>query len=188
MSSMPKREVENFISHWSAARPSERANSQPFLLVLCDLLGVPHPDPRPTNGYFFEFPVVEQHPDGTTSNGRIDLYKRTCFVLESKQFQEAKAAASQLELAAEEARVVSRKKSSQPVRGTGAWDDAMMKARGQAERYVRAIAMTVGAAGELPGELLEVTGEEPQPDGSEIVSFKSHIGKISADLTTGADI
>jgi hypothetical protein len=50
------------------------------------------------------------------------------------------------------------------------------------------IAMTVGAAGELPGELLEVTGEEPQPDGSEIVSFKSHIGKISADLTTGADI
>ena len=136
---MPKREVENFISHWSAASPSERANSQPFLLGLCDLLGVPHPDPQPTNGYFFEFPVVEQHPDGTTSNGRIDLYKRTCFVLESKQFQEAKAAASQLELAAEEARVVSRKKSSQPVRGTGAWDDAMMKARGQAERYVRAI-------------------------------------------------
>jgi len=36
--------------------------------------------------------------------------------------------------------------------------------------------------------LLEVTGEEPQPDGSEIVSFKSHTGKISADLTTGADV
>ena len=136
---MPKREVQDFIVHWAAASASERANSQPFLLGLCDLLGVPHPDPQPSNGYFFEFPIVEQHPDGTTSNGRIDLYKRSCFVLESKQFQEAKAAASQLELAAEEAGIVSRKKSSQPVRGTGAWDDAMMKARGQAERYVRAI-------------------------------------------------
>ena len=136
---MPKREVQDFISHWSAASASERANSQPFLLDLCDLLDVPRPDPHPANGYFFEFPVVEQHPDGTTSNGRIDLYKRTCFVLESKQFQEAKAKASQLELAAEEAGVLMRKKSSQPVRGTGAWDDAMLKARGQAERYVRAI-------------------------------------------------
>ena len=136
---MPKREVQDFISHWSAASASERANSQPFLLELCDLLEVPRPDPQPGKGYFFEFPIVEQHPDGTTSNGRIDLYKRTCFVLESKQFQEAKAAASQLELAAEEAGIFSRKKSSQPVRGTGAWDDAMMKARGQAERYVRAI-------------------------------------------------
>jgi len=82
---MPKREVQDFISHWSAASASERANSQPFLLGLCDLLGVPQPD----RGYFFEFPIVEQHPDGTTSNGRIDLYKRTCFVLESKQFQES---------------------------------------------------------------------------------------------------
>jgi hypothetical protein len=136
---MPKREVQDFISHWSAASASERANSQPFLLELCDLLDVPRPDPQPDNGYFFEFPVVEQHPDGTTSNGRIDLYRRAHFVLESKQFQEAKAKASQLELAAEEAGVIARKKSSQPVRGTGAWDDAMMKARGQAERYVRAI-------------------------------------------------
>jgi hypothetical protein len=50
------------------------------------------------------------------------------------------------------------------------------------------IAMTVGAAGEHPGELLEVTGEEPQPDGSEKVSFKSQHGKISADLTTGANV
>jgi hypothetical protein len=50
------------------------------------------------------------------------------------------------------------------------------------------IAMTVGAAGEHPGELLEVTGEEPQPDGSEKVSFKCQLGKISADLTTGTDV
>ena len=136
---MPKREVQDFISHWSAASPSERANSQPFLIELCDLLDVPRPDPHPANGYFFEFPVEEHHPDGTTSIGRIDLYRRACFVLESKQFQEAKAKASQLELAAEETGLFSRKKSSQPVRGTDAWDEAMIKARGQAERYIRAI-------------------------------------------------
>ena len=136
---MPKREVQDFISHWSAASPSERANSQPFLIELCDLLDVPRPDPHPAKGYFFEFPVEEHHPDGTTSIGRIDLYRRACFVLESKQFQEAKAKASQLELAAEETGLFSRKKSSQPVRGTEAWDEAMIKARGQAERYIRAI-------------------------------------------------
>src|ERR1039458_9028738 len=124
---MPKREVQDFISHWSAASPSERANSQPFLIELCDLLDVPRPDPHPANGYFFEFPVEEHHPDGTTSIGRIDLYRRACFVLESKQFQEAKAKASQLELAAEETGLFSRKKSSQPVRGTEAWDEALIE-------------------------------------------------------------
>ncbi|MCC6822034.1 MAG: class I SAM-dependent DNA methyltransferase, partial [Verrucomicrobia subdivision 3 bacterium] len=136
---MPKRDISGFIAHWSAASPSERANSQAFLLELCELLEVPAPDNHPHAGYFFEFPVIEHHADGTTSSGRIDLYKRACFVLESKQFQAAQAEASQLQLAAEEAGVISRKKSSQPVRGSGAWDDAMIKARGQAERYVRAL-------------------------------------------------
>ncbi len=136
---MPKRDIEDFIKHWAAASPSERANSQLFLAELCDLLEVPRPDNQPHAGYFFEYPVTEHHADGTTTQGRIDLYKRACFVLESKQFQEARAEATELELAAEEAGVVARKKSSQPVRGTGAWDDAMIKARGQAERYVRAL-------------------------------------------------
>ena len=34
-----------FISRWSKASPSERANSQLFLSELCDLIGVPHPTP-----------------------------------------------------------------------------------------------------------------------------------------------
>ena len=127
---MPRRDIPGFIAHWSAASASERANSQAFLLELCDLLEVPRPDNQPAAGYFFEYPVTEHHADGTTSQGRIDLCKRACFVLESKQFQEAQAAASQLQLAAEEAGVVAKRKSSQPVRGTGAWDDAMIKARG----------------------------------------------------------
>jgi hypothetical protein len=103
------------------------------------MLGVAKPEPTRETGYAFEYDVTEHHPDGSTTKGRIDLYKRECFVLESKQFQAAKAAASQLELAAQEAGVIEKKKSSQPVRGTGAWDDAMVKARGQAERYVRAL-------------------------------------------------
>jgi hypothetical protein len=136
---MASQSVNAFIARWTAATPSERANSQPFLSELCDALEVPRPDPSPGSGYAFEFEVTEHHPDGTNSKGRIDLYRRGCFVLESKQFQAAQAAASQLELAAQEAGVATRRKSSQPVRGTGAWDDAMIKARSQAERYVRAL-------------------------------------------------
>ena len=90
-------------------------------------------------GCVFEYDVTEHHPDGSTTKGRIDLYKRECFVLESRQFRTAKPAASQLELAAQEAGVIEKKMSSQPVRGTGAWDDAMVKARGQVERSVLAL-------------------------------------------------
>jgi len=135
----PSSAVESFLARWAAAPPSERANSQLFLSELCDLLGTPRPDPAPDSGYAFEHPVLEHHPDGSTSQGRIDLYKRGCFVLESKQFQETQAGATPLELAAQAAGAVARKKSSQPVRGTGAWDDAMIKARGQAQRYLRAL-------------------------------------------------
>jgi hypothetical protein len=136
---MPSREIEDFIARWSSASPSERANAQLFLVELCDLLGVPRPDPKPGSGYSFEFPVTEHHPDGSTSEGRIDLYKRGDFLLEAKQFQDQPPAPSELHLALESAGAVSRKRKSAPVRGTGAWDDAMLKARGQAERYVRAL-------------------------------------------------
>ncbi len=157
--------AKSFIGRWAAATASERANSQPFLGELCDVLGVARPEPTREGGYAFEFEVTERHADGSTSLGRIDLYRRGCFVLESKQFQAAKAAASQLELAAQEAGVVARKKSSQPVRGTGAWDDAMVKARGQAERYVRA----------LPGN-------EPNPPFLLVVDV-GHSLEVFADFT-----
>jgi len=88
------------------------------------MLGVATPEPTRITGYAFEYDVLEHHPDGSTTKGRIDLYKRECFLLESKQFQAAKAAASQLELAAQEAGVIEKKKSSHPVRGTGAWNES----------------------------------------------------------------
>ena len=79
-------------------------------------------------GYAIEYDVTEHNPDGSTTKGRSNFYKRECFGLESRQSQAAKAAASQLELAAQETGVIEKKKTSQPVRGTGAWDDAMVKA------------------------------------------------------------
>jgi hypothetical protein len=102
-----------------------------FLVELCDLLEVPRPDPKADSGYAFEFPVVEHLPDGSTRDGRIDLYKRAAFLLEAKQFQDQPAQPTDLQLALESAGAVARKRKSAPVRGTGAWDDAMLKARGQ---------------------------------------------------------
>ena len=113
---MSSEGAKALIARWAAATASERANSQPFLCELCDMLGVARPEPIRETGYAFEYDVTEHHPDGSATKGRIDLYKRECFVLESKQFQAIKAAASQLELAAQEAGVLEKKKSSQPVR------------------------------------------------------------------------
>ena len=80
------------------------------------------PEPTRGTGYAFEYDATEHHPDGSTTKGRIDLYKRGCFVLESKQFRAAKAAATQLELAGQEAGVIEKKKSPQSGRGPEAWD------------------------------------------------------------------
>jgi hypothetical protein len=131
--------VHRFIARWTAASSCERANSQLFLSELCDVLGVPRPEATPGNGYCFEFEVTQHHPDGSATTGRIDLHKRGCFVLESKQFEAARAVPTELELAAQQAGVAERRKTSKPTRGTSAWDDAMIRARGQAERYVRAL-------------------------------------------------
>ena len=79
----------SFIARWQASGAAERANYQLFLSELCDLLGVPRPDPTRSddrdNAYVFERSVTFQHGNGLTSTGRIDLYKRGCFVLEAKQ-------------------------------------------------------------------------------------------------------
>jgi hypothetical protein len=137
---MPKRDIEDFISHWSKAELSENQISQPFLVDLCDLLDMPQPDNRRNGSYSFEFHVSEPQHDGTTKEGRIDLYKRACFILESKKFQEKPAEQSQLELAAKKFGAISkRKKNAAPVRDTERWDDAMLKALVQAERYTRAL-------------------------------------------------
>jgi hypothetical protein len=78
--------VDGFIQRWEASGAAERANYALFLTELCDLLHVPRPEPtRPEdaeNAYVFERSVTFHNGDGSTSVGRIDLYKRGCFVLD----------------------------------------------------------------------------------------------------------
>ena len=84
-------QVARFIEHWAASGGVERANFPSFAHNLCDLLAAPHPEPTKTdvaeNAYVFERDVTFQNLDGSTSIGRIDLYKRSCFVLEARQGQ-----------------------------------------------------------------------------------------------------
>jgi hypothetical protein len=153
---------ESFIEYWSKAEASEMANSQSFVNELTRMLGVPQPSNTHAEGYSFNFPIKVP---GTVTTNWIDLYRRGHFVWESKQFADVKHEQSELELVAIKAGVVEAKKKSGPVRGTGAWDDAMLRARGQAERYVR----------QLPAE-------EPNPPFI-IVCDVGHSFEIYADFT-----
>jgi hypothetical protein len=138
--------ADTFIERWSRAEASERANAQLFLSELCDLLEVPRPSNTHSDGYTFEFPVKIPLRDGSLGDGRIDLYRRDAFVLEAKQYADAQ---NKEGTKSDSARIMEQagvylpaKKSgpkSGPIRGSGAWDDAMMKARGQAERYARSL-------------------------------------------------
>ncbi|MBE2203679.1 MAG: class I SAM-dependent DNA methyltransferase [Chthoniobacterales bacterium] len=139
-------DTSEFIERWASSGAAERANYQLFLSELCDLLGVARPDPTKPhdadNAYVFERSVTFHHPDGTTSTGRIDLYKRGCFVLEAKQGVEKREAAEALSNATKAKTKAAKKGHAQ--RGSAAWDEAMLKARGQAEQYARALPATEG--------------------------------------------
>jgi len=128
--------VEAFVTRWERSGAAERANYQLFLSELCDLIDVPRPEPtRPDdadNAYVFERNVVFQNPNGTTSTGRIDLYKRGCFVLEAKQGSDRTEPNGLLAMPR-------RSRRGTAVRGTAGWDEAMVAARGQADQYVRAL-------------------------------------------------
>ena len=85
----PEQKAQSFISRWEKSGAAERANCQIFLSELCSLIGVPPPEPATPdtrlNAYVFERTVNFDYGDGAASTGRIDLYKRGCFVLEAKQ-------------------------------------------------------------------------------------------------------
>jgi hypothetical protein len=71
----------------------------------------------------------------------IDLYRRHCFVLEAKQ-----GSNPQLESTTTQAslRTPRRMKRGTAVRGTHGWDEAMLAARAQAERYAKALPASEG--------------------------------------------
>ncbi len=139
-------DTASFIARWQNSGAAERANYQLFLSELCDLLGVARPDPtKPDdadNAYVFERSVTFHHPDGSTSTGRVDLYKRGCYVLEAKQGVEKREAAEALADATKAKAKAAKKGHAQ--RGSAAWDEAMLKARGQAEQYARALPASEG--------------------------------------------
>jgi hypothetical protein len=109
--------LDTFIARWQRAGGSERANYQLFLTELCELLGLPRPDPAGDdtrdNAYVFERRVVMRQPDGSANNGFIDLYRRGAFVLEAKQTGRAL--------------------------DSSGWDKAMLRAHNQADHYARAL-------------------------------------------------
>ena len=125
--------LDTFIERWRPAQAAEIANAQPFLIELAALLGVPGPEPATKDpardGYVFERPVDFQDA-ADAGTGRIDLYKRGCFVLETKQGVDAENAAR--------ARGKGKSRSAgHGRRGTPAWDRTLAAAKRQAERYAR---------------------------------------------------
>ncbi|MDA1307075.1 MAG: class I SAM-dependent DNA methyltransferase, partial [Acidobacteria bacterium] len=109
-------DLDAFIDRWKVAGGTELANYQLFLTDLAVLLDLPCPEPATgdarTDAYVFERPVRFVHGDGTESAGRIDLYRRGSFVLEAKKLRQT---------------------------ATKGFDDALMRARGQAESYARSL-------------------------------------------------
>jgi hypothetical protein len=139
--------LEAFITRWQGREGGqERANYALFLSELCIAISVDPPEPASAsteqNDYVFERLVRTAEPDGGTSWGRIDLYKRGCFVLEAKQSRQkggTKEIVGQAELfaGAEPAR--------RGVRGVAkTWDVLMLNARHQAEGYARALPVEHG--------------------------------------------
>ena len=114
--------IEDFIARWAGGGGTEKANYQLFLTELIALLGLPAPDPagddNELNGYVFERRVDIDKPDGTSTRGFIDLYRRGCFVCEAKQ-------------------------SGKTLDSSG-WDKAMLAAQNQADQYVRALPQSEG--------------------------------------------
>jgi hypothetical protein len=118
--------AQDFIARWRGVTASELSTSQSFVIQLCELLGVQPPHPTPEQSYMFERPITFTHGDGSTSAGRIDCYRRGHFVWESKKLK---------------AGIPSQASGAAPTR---AFDDALLRARTQAENYARALPATEG--------------------------------------------
>ena len=138
-------EVENFIARWEKAEASERANYQMFLAELADLLGVPHPDPagadNENNAYVFDRAITRQKPDGTSTTVWADLYKRGCFILETKQGVNAADPSSAI---IHPPSAPAPRKTGHGIRGTRQWDIALEKAYNQARGYIRDLPSSEG--------------------------------------------
>lgn len=122
--------LDDFVTKWAGAKGSERAQSQQFLLELCDALEVDRPDPANIGGYGFEYAVKKTGRATTDTTGFIDFYKRGCFVLESKQSRQGDGKKAQPDL------FNASDDTQREGRSGRAWDALMMNAQRQAIDYV----------------------------------------------------
>jgi hypothetical protein len=127
----PGDPIGAFIARWDGTEQAERANYARFLDDLCDVLGVPRPDPAagPLGDYRYERSVTHREAEGASTTRRIDLYKRGCFVLEAKQGANSPRQGMLFGGAEAERRA--------NVRRSPGWAQGMLKAKGQAEGYAR---------------------------------------------------
>lgn len=138
--------LEELVADVKPSGGSEMSNYQLFVERLTGALGLPQPqfarEETRFNDYVFERNVTFRHPNGTTSNGRIDCYKRGSFILEAKQSakRQQSVASEQLALAGLE----TAQKLGHAKRGTKSWDKVMIAARRQAEDYARALPVDHG--------------------------------------------
>lgn len=140
--------LEELILAGVSSGGSELANYQLFIVGLCEALSLPRPqmaqEQNQLNDYVFERRVDFKHADGSRTAGRIDCYKRGCFILEAKQSGKrtsAKVDPNQMSLMPEDA---THRKLGQAKRGTRGWDQVMLAARKQAEDYARALPVEHG--------------------------------------------
>lgn len=136
--------VRRFIQRWLGREGGqERANYALFLTELCDVLGLPRPEPAGLrshrNAYTFER-AVQFGETATRLHGRIDLYKRGCFVLEAKQSRQAGEKEVRLSAAQSDSLDDADRRGRRARAAAAAnWDTLMMNARRQAEDYARAL-------------------------------------------------
>jgi hypothetical protein len=151
-------DLDAFIARWRASSAAERANYVLFLSELCTVLDLERPNPQTSDpaldAYVFEKPLPLPH--GTV--GRIDLYKRGCFVLEAKQGSDAlpnpdrqggERGDPSLTVGVRTGRSTPRRRGT-AVRNTSTWDVAMERARRQAETYARSLPPAEVAGGRPP--------------------------------------
>jgi len=132
--------LSSFLTRWKTSGGSELANAQLFLAELCDVLDVPRPEPagpvHEDNVYSYERKVFVPRGDGTSEMRRLDLYRKGCFVLEAKQGQDQHPMRV--------AGVAGHTSSAAVTRGTRTWEDAMQRAKRQAENYIRCLPAAEG--------------------------------------------
>ncbi len=140
-------QVDEFIARWRPSSGSEMANFQSFASELTQLLGVEQPKVATGDGqnndYRFERPVTFTHT-GRPSRGRIDLYRKGCFILEAKQGANRVKAAENDRLSQLAGNAAPKAQQGHGERGTAKWDDTMLKARNQADGYARAVSKEDG--------------------------------------------